>query len=93
MGSRAKRGFTVGNGARVTNDGQAILSLQRDGALDTVSSTFQIAKVSRPLMSVGRLCDAGLDVVFRKDRADVVGPEGAVVLSFERAAGGLYIYS
>ena len=91
MGSRAKRGFTVGNGARVTNDGQAILSLQRDGALDTVSSTFQIAKVSRPLMSVGRLCDAGLDVIFKKDRADVIGPEGAVVLSFERAAGGLYI--
>ena len=73
MGSRAKQGFIVGNGARVTNDGQAILSLQSDGALNTVSSTFQIAKVSRPLMSVGRLCDAGLDVVFKQDRADVVG--------------------
>ena len=90
-GSRAKRGFTVGNGARVTNDGQAILSLQRDGVLDTVSSTFQIAKVSRPLMSVGRLCDAGLDVIFKKDRADVIGAGGAVVLSFERSEGGLYI--
>ena len=90
-GSRAKQGFIVGNGARVTNDGQAILSLQSDGALNTVSSTFQIAKVSRPLMSVGRLCDAGLDVIFKKDRADVIGPECAVVLSFERAAGGLYI--
>ena len=90
-GSRGKRGFTVGNGQRVTNDGQAILSLQRDGAIDTVSSTFQIAKVTRPLMSVGRLCDAGLDVIFKKDRADVIGAGGAVVLSFERSEGGLYI--
>ena len=90
-GSRAKGGFTVGSGQRFTNDGQAILSLQRDGAIDTVSSTFQIAKVSRPLMSVGRLCDAGLDVIFRKDRADVVGTDGGVVLSFERQDGGLYI--
>ena len=42
-------------------------------------------------MSVGRLCDAGLDVIFKKDRADVIGAGGAVVLSFERSEGGLYI--
>ena len=74
----------------MTNDGQAVLSLQREGTIDTVSSTFQIAKVSRPLMSVGRLCDAGLNVSFRKDRADVIGADGGVVLSFERQDGGLY---
>ena len=42
-------------------------------------------------MSVGRLCDAGLDVVFKKDRADVVNEGGKVVLSFERTNGGLYV--
>ena len=42
-------------------------------------------------MSVGRLCDAGLDVVFKKDKADVMDGGGHVVLSFERNNGGLYV--
>ena len=90
-GSKAGQGFIVGNGARVPNDGQSVLSLQTDGCLNTVSSTFQVAAVSRPLMSVGRLADAGLDVVFKKDKADVMNQEGKVVLSFERTNGGLYV--
>ena len=42
-------------------------------------------------MSVGRLCDAGMDVLFKKDRADVLSTSGAVILSFERQHGGLYV--
>ena len=91
-GSRAGQGFIVGNGARVTNDGQSVLSLQGAGDKDpTMSTTFQVAKVSRPLMSVGRLCDKGFDVLFRKDKADVLAPDNPVILSFERQHGGLYV--
>ena len=55
-GSRVGQGFIVRNGARVTNDGQSLLSLQStSGKGHTMSSMFQVAKVSRPLMSVGRL--------------------------------------
>ena len=91
-GSRAGQGFIVGNGARVTNDGQSVLSLQGAGDKDpTMSTTFQVAEVSRPLMSVGRLCDKGFDVLFKKDRADVLAPDNTVILSFERQHGGLYV--
>ena len=91
-GSRAGQGFIVGNGARVTNDGQSLLSLQGAGDKEhTMSTTFQVAKVSRPLMSVGRLCDKGFDVLFKKDRADVLVPDNTVILSFERQQGGLYV--
>ena len=42
-------------------------------------------------MSVGRLCDAGMDVLFKKDRADVLATDGSVILSFERQSGDLYV--
>ena len=91
-GSKAGQGFIVGNGQRVPNEGQINLNLQTGEANgNTMASTFQVAKVSRPLMSVGRLCDAGMDVLFRKDRADVLSADGAVILSFERQPGGLYV--
>ena len=89
-GSKAGQGFIVGNGARVTNDGQSVLNLQSDQE-HTMSTTFQVAKVSRPLMSVGRLCDGGFNVLFGKDTADVLAPDKSVILSFERQHGGLYV--
>ena len=60
-GSWAGQGFIVGSGARVPNDGQSLLSLQASGKNgNSVSTIFQVAAVSRPLMSVGRLCDLSL---------------------------------
>ena len=93
-GSKAGQHFIVGNGQKVPNNGQVNLSLQTDGAEDkrnNISTVFQVAKVSRPLMSVGRLCDAGMDVIFRRSRADVVAPGGSRVMSFERQGAGLDI--
>ena len=91
-GSKAGQNFVVGNGAKVPNDGQVNLMLQGGEAnSSTMSLTFQVAKVSRPLMSVGRLCDAGMDVLFKKDCANVLSASGAVILSFERQPGGLYV--
>ena len=72
-GSKAGQGFIVGSGARVPNDGQALLSLQASGKNGNIVSTmFQVAAVSRPLMSVGSLCDNGMDILSKKDRADVL---------------------
>ena len=92
MGSRCGQGFLVGNGERVPNAGQAHLSLQTDGEIqNNITSTFQVAKVSRPLMSVGRLCDVGMQVAFDKNQAKVIAPDGAVACVFERQSGGLYL--
>ena len=89
-GSRAGQGFIVGNGARVPNDSQPLLNLQATNN-NIMATTFQVAKVSGPLMSVGRLCDAGMDFIFKKDRADVLATDGSAILSFERKSGGLHV--
>ena len=83
--------MVVGNSARVPNDGQSLLGLQAAGNNgNTVSTMCQLAAASRPLMRVGRLCDNGMDILFKKDRADVLSSDGSVILSFERQVGGLY---
>ena len=90
--SRAGQISIAGNGAKVPNDGQVNSNLQTGGdLLNDITSTFQVAKVSRPLMSVGKLCVAGMEVTLRKTQANVVAPGGAVVCTFERQPGGLYV--
>ena len=92
-GSKRNQHFLVGNGERIKNQGQLRLNLQHeaDGAINNIDSTFQAAKVSRPLMSVGRICDAGMDVTFTKTGAKILSQEGQVLCTFERQGGGLYL--
>ena len=56
-----------------------------------IASVFQIAQVTRPLMSVGRICDEGFDVLFTGDSADVRDKSGKSVVSSKRHDGGLYL--
>ena len=42
-------------------------------------------------MSVGHICDQGLNVVFEQTRATVTDKDGAEVCVFHRNEGGLYI--
>ena len=59
-GSSQGRNFIVGNGQRVPNEGEAVLNLEARGPDGTssvpFSSTFQSAKITRPLMSVSKIC-------------------------------------
>ena len=87
-GSRRGQHFVVGNCERVPNEGQVMLNMECEGI--PLQSTFQVAEITRPLLSVGRVCDQGLDCIFRKDEALVCDPDGGVVCRFARA-GGLYI--
>ena len=60
-GSRRKQNFNVGNGQKVPNEGQLVLKLESDGDENKkIKSTFQVVEVTRPLMSVSRVCDQGL---------------------------------
>ena len=78
----------MGNGAKVPNDGQCMLNLERNGL--PIQSTFRIAGITRPLMSVGRVCDQGLKCEFNDKEALVVDKNGRTVCRFERR-GGLYV--
>ena len=55
-----------------------------------MSSVFQVADLTRPLMSVSQVCDNGYTCVFKKDHALVLSPSGEVASRFERKSG-LYV--
>ena len=90
-GSSRGQCFIVGNGGRLDNMGQRDLNLEPLNDSGTpLQSCFQIARVTRPLMSVGRICDNGLKVEFDDKQAVVRDKDGTSVCMFERKPGGLY---
>ena len=54
-------------------------------------SVFQIAAVTRPLMSVGKICDEGHNITFDATQAIVRDQNGAELCKFHRTPGGLYV--
>ena len=81
----------MGDGGKVDNQGQVALNLSNGGPSSVIQSVFQVANVTRPLMSVGRICDEGFHVDFQKEHAVIMDKSGREVLKFERQAGGLYV--
>ena len=65
-GSKINQMFLMGDGGKIPNQGQKSLRLADLNRGVEISSAFQIAKVTRPLMSVGKICDEGKQVVFDK---------------------------
>ena len=55
-----------------------------------LASTFQVAEMNRPLMSVSKICDAVPTCVFNSTGADVMNAKGVAICRFERK-GGLYV--
>lgn len=96
-GSRRGHNFVVGNGHRVPNEGQVQLNMEApssdtDGRPLRVQSTFQVAEITRPLMSVSSICDQGHSCVFTKEKAQVLDAAGKELCSFKRE-NGLYVAS
>ena len=65
----------MGDGSTIPNLGQQSLNLSDDDGKN-VKSVFQIAAVTRPLMSVGRICDEGHDITARAVMAVVRDTHG-----------------
>ena len=85
--------FIVGDGGRLANRGQMRLNMQPlNDSNQPLQSIFQIAKVTRPLMSVGKICDNGMEILLNEERAVVRDKrDGSELCVFERKPGGLYI--
>ena len=79
----------MGDGGTIPNLGESRLNLSDNGK--DLQSVFQIAAVTRPLMSVGRICDQGHRIEFDAVCAVVRSAEGAELCKFERQTGGLYV--
>ena len=90
-GSRAKQNFIAAGGHKIPNRGEMVLHLRSrgEGGGREITTTFQVAKVTRPLWSVARICDAGFKVVFTSTGAQVLSKKGKVMCSFDRV-GNLY---
>ena len=61
--SRAGVYYTSADGGRIANVGQQNLPVALENGVRTIA-TFQVADVSRPLMSVGKVCEMGNRVLF-----------------------------
>ena len=87
--SRQGRHFIGAGGDRITNHGQTELNLANDAG-KKMRSNFQVADVTRMLMSVSQTCDNDLEVHFNKLRGWVTDEEGKTIATFPRR-GGLYV--
>ena len=94
-GSRRGQGFTVGNGEIIPNEGEVTVNLMvpvADGERVQVELTSQVAEVTRPLLSVSKLCEKGYSCLFTKDGAEVLDEKQKCVAQF-KASNGLYTAS
>ena len=67
------------------------MNLSKSSDKNVIRSTFQVAAVHKPLMSVGQTCDRGYKVVFDSDRAIVIkSGTNQKAGTFERR-NGLYV--
>ena len=92
-GSRAGQQFQAAGGSLIDNEGQALLALvpPDDDTKHPVSIKMQVAKVTRPLISVPKLTEGDkLNVLCKEKEALVKTPQGQIVARFKRK-GGLYV--
>ena len=88
-GSKAGLHFVAAGGKRIPMEGQVNARFAtKDG--EEFVSCFQVAAVTRPLWSVGRICDRGYTVTFTAKDARILDEKGVTVCYFKRE-GGLYL--
>jgi hypothetical protein len=80
---------TALNGERIPSQGECRVGLKDPSTGAAFDSLFNLAPVSRPLFSVGRICDNGAEVHFTATRA-TVSKAGRQLAIFERK-DGLYV--
>ena len=81
----------MGDGGCIPNLGQMKLNLSDKCVDSDVQSIFQIAAVTRPLMSVGKICDDGHTVSFSDILAVVHNKQGEEICKVHRMPGGLCV--
>ena len=86
-GSRRGQDFLMGDCGTFPNLGQSQLNLSDCNVGRGIQSVFQIAAVTRLLMSVGRICDEGHSVTLNDVMAVVHDKEGGEICRFHKNLG------
>ena len=90
-GSLAGQNFQAAGGKLIANEGEmTVHMIAPGGEAGELHSCFQVAKVTRPLLSVTRMTASGkLSVLCLQNEAQVLNEDKKVVATFKRN-GGLY---
>ena len=89
-GSRRGTAFLAGSGENIPNEREVHLNLAAPlpgGGYEDVGLIFQASPVTRPLMSVSKICRNGFKCIFDKDKAKVVDLDREVHCVFRRNGG------
>ena len=92
-GSKVGQQFQAAGGSLIDNEGEALLIMvpPDEDTVNHVSINMQVAKVTRPLISVPKLTEGDkLKVVCMEKVALVQTPDGKLVARFKKR-GGLYV--
>ena len=91
-GSKAGQKFGCAGGKMLANEGESdILMIAPGGIGCEISTTIQIAKITRPLLSVSQMTRSGnVQVLFKQDEALVKDDQGRLLAVFKKK-GGLYV--
>ena len=87
-GSRRGECWKTASGDLIPNRGQMVLDMKSGNS--SITSTFQVGAISRPLWSVSKLCDAGCTVTFDAKKAVVVHQSSGKQMSEFPRRGVLY---
>ena len=89
-GSKVGQKFQAAGGKLIDNEGQVQITMLAPGTAHELVCNVQIAKVTRPLLSVTKMTESGkVKVLCLKDVAEIQDLKGNVLASFKKA-GGLY---
>ena len=88
-GSLINQNYLSASNERIPNLGQQTLEVKTDEGADAFV-TFQMTDVSRPLSSVGKICDTNKRVMFGKKGGFIWDIVTNQVTKFQREADGVY---
>ena len=89
--SRAGVYYTAADGGRIANVGETTVPIALENGAQT-SATFQVADVSRPLMSVGKACEMGNRVLFGSGGGYILNVSTGGATPFYKR-DGVYIFT
>ena len=91
-GSKAGQMFQCAGSKLLPNEGQATVCFLAPGGDVEMEACFQIAKVTRPLLSVTKITEKGdLDVLCTRNEARIAEVKTGKVLAIFKKKGGLYV--
>lgn len=76
----------------IAGRGSVSLNISSDGQTKRIDlkNTLHVPDLRTNLLSVGKMCDKELKVIFETDGASVIDRDGKIVLRADRVNGGLY---